>query len=102
MLLNNNLKENKKLQYDISVIENTILLYKLKSKIILLTTVISSLLNVFFCNLLIRNFSVNGVLVSMALAYAVNFSLEVYFSNKIIKLNYSLKTILTSLFIILL
>jgi O-antigen/teichoic acid export membrane protein len=89
------------LVYIFSVIENTILLYKLKSKIILLTTVISSLLNVFLCNILIQKFSVNGVLVSMLISYTVNFSLEVYFSNKIIRLNYSFKTILTSLFIIL-
>jgi O-antigen/teichoic acid export membrane protein len=88
------------LVYNFGVIENTILLYKLKGKKILLITLFSSVLNVWLCNILIKTYSVNGVLFSMAVSFAVSFLLELYFSRKFIKLNYDIKIISTSLLLI--
>ena len=89
------------LVYNFAIVENTILLYKMKSKIILLITVCGSVLNVVLSNLLIQTYLLNGVLISMAIAFSVNLCLEFYFSRKHIKLTYSLKTIIPCLIFII-
>jgi O-antigen/teichoic acid export membrane protein len=80
--------------YNFSIVENSILLYKMKSKIILLITVCGSLTNVILSNILINSYSLNGVIISMAIAFSVNFSLDIYFSRKFVKLWYDIKTII--------
>ena len=87
--------------YNFSIVENSILLYFMKSKTILGITVVGSLLNILLSNLLIVDFSINGVLISMAIAFLINFSLDVYFSNKHIKLTYKVKTIIPCILIII-
>jgi O-antigen/teichoic acid export membrane protein len=88
------------LVYNFAVVENAILLYKMKSNIILLITISGSVLNVFLCNILIQNNSTMGVVIAMASAYCLNLSLELYFSRKFIKLVYNFKAIILSLLII--
>lgn len=89
------------LVYNFAIVENTILLYKMKSKIILLITVCGSVLNVVLSNLLIQTYLLNGVLISMAIAFSLNLCLEIYFSRKHMKLTYSLKTIIPCLIFII-
>lgn len=88
------------LAYNFTIVENTILLYKLKSRIILLLTVGGSLLNIFLSNILIHSFLLNGVLISMAATFVVYLFLEIYFSRKLIKLSYDISTILFSVLFI--
>ena len=85
------------LVYNFAIVEGTILLFKMKSKIILLITVTGSVINVVLSNLLIQTYLLNGVLISMAIAFSINLCLEIYFSRKHIKLTYNLKTIMTAL-----
>lgn len=89
------------LVYNFAIVEGTILLYKMKSKIILFITVCGSVLNVLLSNLLIQTYLLNGVLISMAIAFSLNLCLEIYFSRKYIKLAYSLKTIIPCLIFII-
>lgn len=89
------------LVYNFAIVENTILLYKMKSKTILFITVCGSVLNVVLSNLLIQRYLLNGVLISMAIAFSLNLCLEFYFSRKHIKLSYSLKTIIPCLIFII-
>lgn len=86
--------------YNFAIVENSILLYKMKSKIILLITLTGSIINVVLSNFLVQNYALNGVLLAMAIAFSVNFLLSVYFSRKHLKINYSLKAILLSTLII--
>lgn len=87
--------------YNFAIVENSILLYKMKSKIILLTTVCGSVLNVILSNLLIPSLLLNGVLISMAIAFLANFSLELYFSRKYVRLKYNIKTLVLCFSIII-
>lgn len=89
------------LLYNFAIVENTILLYKMKSRTILLITICGSVLNVVLSNLLIQAYLLNGVLISMAIAFLVNLCLEIYFSREFIKLTYNLKTIIPNLFFII-
>ena len=89
------------LVYNFAIVENTILLYKMKSRTILLITVCGSVMNVVLSNILIQTYLLNGVLISMAIAFLVNLCLEFYFSRKFIKLTYNLKIIIPSLFYII-
>lgn len=82
--------------YNFAIVENSILLYKMKSKIILLITLSGSIINVVLSNFLVKNYALNGVLVAMAIAFSVNFLLSVYFSRKHLKINYALKGIFLS------
>ncbi|MEZ0131015.1 lipopolysaccharide biosynthesis protein, partial [Flavobacterium sp. LBUM151] len=82
------------LVYNFAIVENSILLYKMKSKIILVITVCGSVLNIILSNILIQTYLLNGVLISMAIAFSVNLCLEIYFSRRYIKVAYNLKTIL--------
>lgn len=87
--------------YNFAIVENTILLYKMESKFILVITICGSVLNVVLSNILIKTYLLNGVLISMAIAFSVNFCLGLYFSRKHIRLNYDIKTIAVCLGIIL-
>jgi O-antigen/teichoic acid export membrane protein len=89
------------LVYNFSVVENTILLYKMKSNLILLITISGSVLNILLSNVLIQYYSTWGVVTSMAIAYCLTFILELYFSRKYIKLIYNIRIIVLSLIIIL-
>ncbi|MDP5200717.1 lipopolysaccharide biosynthesis protein [Flavobacterium sp. DG2-3] len=86
--------------YNFAIVENTILLYKMKSKIILLITLTGSIINVVLSNYLVQSYALNGVLIATAVAFLVNFLLSVYFSRKHLKIDYSLNTIFLSSLII--
>lgn len=90
------------LVYNFSIVENTILLYKMKSNVILIITICGSVMNIILSNLLVREYGLNGVLVAMMVAFFLNFCLSLYFSRKYIKINYDVKALFGSLFIILL
>lgn len=90
------------LVYNFSIIENTILMYKMKSKTILLITVFSSLINIILCNILVEHFLLEGVLIALAISYFTYFFLEIFFSKKYIKISYDYKKIITSIVIIFL
>lgn len=84
------------LLYNFTLIENSILLYKMKGKILLFITISGAFLNVLLCNLLIIPLSVNGVIISMGIAYFLTFTLESYFSKQFIRYSYdSLKIIVS-------
>jgi O-antigen/teichoic acid export membrane protein len=85
------------LVYNYSIVENSILLYKMKSKIILIITVCGSVLNIILCNLLVGKYEINGIVFSMALAFSLNLCLSIYFSRKYIPIKYDVKLILGSL-----
>ena len=88
--------------YNYSIIENSILLYKMKSKIILAITVSGSILNIILSNFLVEKFEINGIVFSMAIAFFLNLCLSIYFSRKYIHIEYDAKLILASLGFILL
>lgn len=81
------------LVYNFSIVENTVLLYKMKSNIILVITVSGSLLNILLSNILVGSYGLNGVLIAMAIAFITNFCLSLYFSRKFIKINYNIKAL---------
>jgi len=84
-----------------SVVEGTILFYKMKTNIVLLITLITSMVNVIFSNYLVQFYVLNGVLVAMGIAFFVNFCMTVYFSRKHIKINYDLKAVVLCFLIII-
>jgi O-antigen/teichoic acid export membrane protein len=88
--------------YNFSIVENAILLYFMKSKTILLITVFGSLINVLLSHVLVIDFAVNGILISMFIAFSINFLLDRYFSAKHVRINYNFKAIVPSIAIILL
>lgn len=85
------------LLYNFTLIENSILLYKMKGKILLAITISGALVNVVLSNFLITSLSVNGVILSMGVAYFITFLLESYFSKRFINYNYDSLKILTSI-----
>jgi O-antigen/teichoic acid export membrane protein len=87
--------------YNFSIVENSILLYYMKSKIILIITITGSILNIVLCNILVYKYSINGILISMLIAFSVNFLLDIYFSAKHFKLKYDVKSIIVCAFIII-
>ncbi|MEQ7800906.1 oligosaccharide flippase family protein [Pedobacter sp. ASV1-7] len=88
--------------YNFSIVENSILLYFMKSKVILAITLVGSILNVLLSNILVYKFSINGILIAMAIAFSVNFLLDVFFSRKHVRLDYNIKALLPCLMIIIL
>lgn len=87
--------------YNFSIVENSILLYFMKSKTILVITVTGSLINVILSNVLVQKYSINGIIAAMLVAFSINLLLDIRQSSKHIKLNYNLTSITISISIIL-
>ena len=89
------------LVYNFALVENSVLLYKLKSKIISMITIVGSVFNILLSNYLVVNYNVNGVILAMLLAFSLTFFLESYFSRRYIKYKYNLKEIFLGLSVIM-
>lgn len=86
--------------YNFSFVENSILLFKLNTKAILLILVASALLNLLLSNILVHSFSILGVEVAMVCAMLMSFLLQAFYARKYIKITYKWKPISIGLILI--
>lgn len=80
--------------FNLYLVESSILLYKLKSGIILFITLIGSIINILLCQLLVKNFEINGVLTAMLIAFSATYILQIFFSRRYLKIKYQITEIL--------
>jgi O-antigen/teichoic acid export membrane protein len=87
--------------YNFALIENSILLYKMKSKLLSIITIAGAIINVLMSNWLVINYKINGVILAMLISFILTFTLEAYFSKKHIGFNYNILQLVISIGIIL-
>lgn len=87
--------------YNFSFTENSILLFKLNTRAILIILVTSALLNLLLSNILVHKFSILGVEIAMICAMLVSFLSQAIYARRYIKITYRWKPISLGLIFII-
>ncbi|MFN0290513.1 lipopolysaccharide biosynthesis protein [Pedobacter helvus] len=79
--------------FNLYFVESSILLYRLKSGLILFITITGSVVNVILCQLLVSKYKIDGAILAMFIAFTITLALQIFFSRKHILIDYKIKEI---------